>query len=187
MPKACTARNSQSTLCRSGLICRAMSASDSCVRWRISKSLIVARIVFSAEGLTAGVKPQISCPRVSHTRCRHARGARRAPPAERAARAACAESGLGRTLERSAAMVRGRAQQGRGSSPTARQIRSTDIFTRAKRCGAICGSARAATASDLLKPRVRRCGAERAGRCGAADLDQVISTGRRTGGRRRRR
>jgi hypothetical protein len=31
-------------------------------RFRISKSLIMARIAFSAEGLTVGVNPQISCP-----------------------------------------------------------------------------------------------------------------------------
>ena len=33
---------------------RAMSASDSCVRCRMFKSRIVARMAFSAEGLTAG-------------------------------------------------------------------------------------------------------------------------------------
>ena len=37
-----------------------MSASDSCVCCRMFKSRIVARMAFSAEGLTAGVKPQNS-------------------------------------------------------------------------------------------------------------------------------
>ncbi len=35
-----------------------MSASDSCVCRRMFKSRIVERMVFSAEGLTAGLKPQ---------------------------------------------------------------------------------------------------------------------------------
>src|SRR5271166_5232835 len=43
---------------RSGLSVRAMSASDSCVCRRMFKSRIVERMVFSAEGLTAGLKPQ---------------------------------------------------------------------------------------------------------------------------------
>src|SRR5260370_15527044 len=43
---------------RSGVSLRAMSASDSCVRCRMFKSRIVARMAFSAEELTAGVKLQ---------------------------------------------------------------------------------------------------------------------------------
>ena len=35
-----------------------MSASDSCVCRRMFKSRIVERMAFSAEGLTAGLKPQ---------------------------------------------------------------------------------------------------------------------------------
>lgn len=60
----------------SGLISRAMSFNESCVCRRICKSLIISRIAFSAEELTAGVKPQNSRPLcVPHT----ARGRKQYP------------------------------------------------------------------------------------------------------------
>ena len=40
------------------MICRAISSSDICVCWRRCRSRIVARMSFSAEPLTAGLKPQ---------------------------------------------------------------------------------------------------------------------------------